>query len=572
MGRVFWPSAVEVDDDLVATLARRAIVSEHPESVFSGRREFAFKHALTHEVAYATLPRYERGSLHRHVAEWLAESIPDRQAETTELVAFHFEQALRWGDPDEELGRLALEALLEATDADVRRGAYASAARLLERALELAVTDHDHSRVLLVAARVDIFTSQYERALARLDDVLAFADTTMDAMMRADALGLRARAAWLDGRWQEALGSAESAVATLEGLPESQELARALARLSQIQMLRALPDASSTASRGITVARRTGEVTAEVNARINLWTVEANELGTVPSTEDISSIVELAFSAGAHDEATRSVVNYLWSATLLGESIVSVERFVTEMTAGHLDRGTYAEAFGQYLPLSLATLIYVPAGRWVEADAVASREVFFATSRLVWLWLATGQALRRGRLDVADRYLPELRELALASEEPQRIVPMASVAMPRAVIAGDTDDVRLLADTVLGLRRPTFSNALFLAIPRALAAIGDRTRLEALRESLTGPAPGTRIVESVAQGLLASLSRDQREAARALTSAEDELRAIGRHYDAACVAIELARSLEEAGDGDGARVVRARAAVLLEPLACVNPY
>ena len=61
MGRVFWPSAVGVDDDLVASLGRRAIVSEQLESAFSGRREFAFKHALTHEVAYTTLPRYERG-------------------------------------------------------------------------------------------------------------------------------------------------------------------------------------------------------------------------------------------------------------------------------------------------------------------------------------------------------------------------------------------------------------------------------------------------------------------------------------------------------------------------------
>ena len=96
MGRVFWPSAVEVDDDLVASLGRRAIVSEQLESAFSGRREFMFKHALTHEVAYTTLPRYERGSLHRRVAQWLADAVPERHAETTELIAFHFDQALHW--------------------------------------------------------------------------------------------------------------------------------------------------------------------------------------------------------------------------------------------------------------------------------------------------------------------------------------------------------------------------------------------------------------------------------------------------------------------------------------------
>ena len=176
MGRFFWPSAVGVDDDLVATLGRRAIVSEQGESAYSGRREFAFKHALTHEVAYATLPRYERGSLHRRVAEWLGSSVPDRKAETTELVAFHYEQALRWGDSDDELRQRAFDALQSAGDAAVRRGAYTSAERLFGRSLELAPTDDDRAGALLMAARVDIHLTQYERALDRLAEAVSIAD------------------------------------------------------------------------------------------------------------------------------------------------------------------------------------------------------------------------------------------------------------------------------------------------------------------------------------------------------------------------------------------------------------
>jgi predicted ATPase len=239
MGRVFWPSAVGVDDDIVASLGRRAIASEQVESAYSGRREFAFKHALTHEVAYATLPRYERGSLHRRVAEWLADSVPDRQAETTELIAFHYEQAFHWGGGDGELRRRAFDALQSAGDAAVRRGAYTSAERLLGRALELAPTDHDRSSALLMAARVDIHTTQYERALDRLAEAVSIADMSMDTTVRADALGLRARAAWLRGSWREALDSPRRR-STLDG-SESEELARALARLSQIQMLLRFP-------------------------------------------------------------------------------------------------------------------------------------------------------------------------------------------------------------------------------------------------------------------------------------------------------------------------------------------
>ncbi len=573
MGRVFWPSAVGVDDDLVATLGRRAIVSEQLESAFSGRREFVFKHALTHEVAYTTLPRYERGSLHRRVAQWLADSVPDRQAETTELVAFHYDQALRWGEEDEELRRSAFEAVLGAGDGAARRGAYSSAERLLGRALELAVSPDERSRALVTAAQVDIRSSHYERALERLAETEAIADQAGDAKLRADALGLRARASWLRGSWDEALRAAEGAAAALEGLQESPELARALARLSQIEMLRALPSAGPTSIRAIEVARRVDEPGAEANARINLFTTEA-AYGVLPSFEDVSEIIDLGVRAGAHDEAVRAVVNYLWSAALLGP-IGPAEEVVLRY-APELERGLTAEGYREYLDLSLATLVYVPSGRWDEADAVLEQgEATRATNRLVWLWLLTGLALRRGDLDVVDRHLPELRESTIASDEPQRILPMVAVAMPRAAAAGDVDDARRLVEIVLGLRTANFSiSAAALPIARGLAALGEREGLSAVSGSFAPPeAAGAAAMASAAtRGLLARLDGEYDESAAILASVEEELRSLGRDYDAACVALDIATSLEAAGRAEEANAARARANALLEPLRCVYPY
>ena len=71
VGRVFWPAAVGVEDDDVAPLSRRGLVSPQPQSAMAGLREFAFKHALTRDVAYGSLPRPERRDLHRQVAEWI---------------------------------------------------------------------------------------------------------------------------------------------------------------------------------------------------------------------------------------------------------------------------------------------------------------------------------------------------------------------------------------------------------------------------------------------------------------------------------------------------------------------
>ena len=570
MGRTFWPSAVGVDDEVVATLGRRALVTEHPDSSFSGRREFSFKHALTHEVAYATLPRADRRELHRGVAEWIADAMPDRQAETAELMAYHLEEAVRHGDRDRELERRAFEALLAAGDAALRRGAYATAAGMLGRALEIAPGTPEASRALYLAARVDVAESRYERALARLDEVLAMG-TSLDAAARADALGLKARASWLRGSWRDALASSEAAVHALDGEPESPELARALARLSQIQMLRALPEAEETAQRAIEVARATGEAAAEANARTNLLTVRTQEVA--PDRRELDAIVALASSAGAYDETARVVVNYLWSAWLY-EPLDQVEEAVAE-AAQRVSRGLATESYALYLRLSLGTLVYVPAGRWDEAARLEGlwRPPASASNRLVWLWLVTGLALRRGDLERVDELLAEFHEMAFASEEPQRILPLATVAMPRALLAGDHETVRELGDVVLGLRLRGVASTSALTVFRVLAEIGERDRIDALSRALgDGPGPMNATTATLARGLLARLDGDAAEASALHLRAEEELGALGRHYEAACVALEAAASLDALADDVRAAQARSRAAGVLDPLGCVNPY
>ena len=574
MGRNFWPSAVGVDDDAIAGLGRRALVSEQIVSAFSGRREFSFKHALTHDVAYATLPRAERRELHRRVAEWLRASVPDREGETTELVAYHYEQALEYGEPDDELRRKAFAALLAAGDAVMRRGAYASAERLLHRSLELAPDDHERAQALLLAGRADVHGGNYPRAVERLDEAIALADRDVGPALRSDALGWKARASWLRGDWREALRAAQEATVVLEGLPESGELARALARLSQIEMLRGLPSAQGTASRAIEVARRTGERVAEANARTNLFTAQSAE-GMVPSTDEMEAIVELAFESGAPDEAVRAVVNFLWSAALL-DPIEPVEKIVRD-AMGQLGPGLASENYARYLALSLAALIYVPAGRWAEADAVVAEEdpVGVATNRLVWLWLLTGLALRRGNLEVADRHLPELREVALASEEPQRIIPMACVAMPRALLAGDISSLRTITETIIALPSQTITHSpSATAISRSLAAAGEIDVLERYARQLEERerAMDMTVASVVSRGLLTRLEGRNGDAARVLAGAETEVRRLGRRYEAACLALEVAAALDAAGERSGGDEARARANEVLLPLGCVNAY
>lgn len=109
MGRVFWPRAVGVDDSLIAALGRRALVSEHAGSAVAGMREFAFKHALTQDVAYSTLPRAERRELHRQVGTWVGDVAPGREAELAEIAAYHLDRALEYGDSSPDVRARACE-------------------------------------------------------------------------------------------------------------------------------------------------------------------------------------------------------------------------------------------------------------------------------------------------------------------------------------------------------------------------------------------------------------------------------------------------------------------------------
>ncbi len=121
VGRVFWPLPVvhllgggEPDFDL---LEERDFVRRQGASSVAGEKEYAIKHALTREVAYASIPKARRGRLHAALADWLSgtERAKDEHAS---LLAYHYAEAVRpedadlvWADDMHEHERLRGEAV-----------------------------------------------------------------------------------------------------------------------------------------------------------------------------------------------------------------------------------------------------------------------------------------------------------------------------------------------------------------------------------------------------------------------------------------------------------------------------
>jgi class 3 adenylate cyclase/tetratricopeptide (TPR) repeat protein len=577
IGRTFWPAAVGVDEQVIDSLRRTGLVADSLDSAMGGMREFAFKHTLTRDVVYSTLPRPERRNLHRQVAEWIQEVARDRDVEAAELAAYHYGEALGYGEDDSGVSKRAVESLLAASEAAFSRADLEAASAHVERALKFA---DDGTRPVAQLARVRLWyiDGHFEEALEELNAIESQLGPG-DAELRSDLLAWRSRTCWLTGRWEEAFSSANDAVAALEGLPESPQLARALARRSQIEMLKHHDAAIPHAEEAIDVSRRVDDLFAEVNAQINLFT-EQSTRGTAPDPDDLLDIVDRAIEAGVFDEAYRAIVNFLWSAHGF-IPLDDTERVIVEARR-HLADVPPPDSIAAYYELSAAAKLMLPAGRWAEVDEVIGEPnalmITAATSRLVWLAVAGGQAMRRGDLEGAAPLFEELQPAALASGEDQRIVPMACVVLPWLLLVNRSDESRALTEEVITLLDGRWPSVLpAVPIVRTLAAAGEVELLQRTIDSMLRTAKQAQVAKlgvalTAGEGLLALLQGRAADALEPLKAALEAERELGFVYDAACLELDLARALEAAGRTDAAAEARQRAASFLEPLGCVNPF
>jgi class 3 adenylate cyclase/tetratricopeptide (TPR) repeat protein len=172
VGRVFWPGslrglgeAVDVDATLAELEARELVLSRLGSSI-AGEPEFIFKHILTRDVAYESLPKRERAPAHAAVARWIEETSGARAREFVELLAYHYATALQEspGPPDEALRRKAFEHLVAASGESRSKQVLKKSERYGEEALRLAGDERERSRAL--EALGDAFLTDYIGDLA----------------------------------------------------------------------------------------------------------------------------------------------------------------------------------------------------------------------------------------------------------------------------------------------------------------------------------------------------------------------------------------------------------------------
>jgi len=200
IGRTFWSGPVYellggLEPDL-RLLEDRDFVRSRAGSSLEGEVEYAFKHALTREVAYASLTKARRARLHAGFARWV-ERLGGGRDEHAPILAHHYAEAVRpedadlaWAGADAEAAALrgdAVRWLRRAATLAVGGYAVEDGIALLERALELETGKRERAELWRELGRAqalrydgEAFWAAMERALAGCDDARLEAEVYAD--------------------------------------------------------------------------------------------------------------------------------------------------------------------------------------------------------------------------------------------------------------------------------------------------------------------------------------------------------------------------------------------------------
>ncbi|HSB40139.1 MAG TPA: AAA family ATPase, partial [Gaiellaceae bacterium] len=494
VGNAFWPGALAAvggvtreDAELVLHRLEQNDLVLRRGSSLAGEREYAFRHGLVREVAYARVPRAYRVEKHRRAAEWLAGiGCGCDQAET---LAHHYvcalEAARAAAAPTGDLERGARSALRAAGEHALGLGAFAAGERRLAAALELwPHDDPERFRLLLRLGCARVVTStEGEAELLEARDGLAAAG---DGEGAAEAATVLSELRWRRGDRAEAWRLLEYALALVRDAPDSPAKAFVLGRLSRQLMLSAAYEESISAGRqALALAERLG-----------LDELRANTLNSIGSSRARSGDpggmrdVEQAIAIGVEANSPVAEVAYNNLASLSDEAgdLRRADELLREARA-------LAERFGdrghlEWSDRELATRCYA-SGDWDRLVEFAERgpaetdgapHYLDALVRCSHALVLQSRGETAAALRQASRGEKEARRIA----EPQLLLACLADRAFVDLLAGRTEEASAYADEVLETAGRTgyLPSAASFELAAALVELGREDELVELLDAL----------------------------------------------------------------------------------------
>ncbi len=507
VGTVFWSGAVaslgdgdgENIADALRGLQRRDIIRAQTRSSIVGEDEYAFKHALIHDVAYARVPKARRVFLHSRCASWL-EGLPGAQEEFVEIVGYHLEQACRAAG---EIAHLqepaptlrAATALAQAADKAERREGFREADAFYERALALiGGTDGEVELELhLKRARIQAAVGDLGNAHERLREVCRSAESRGRLDLRCAALIALANVNTKQGRAAESRRNLTDAVASAAEIGDRALQVRALYEFGYFAAwFEGASEAGIAQVRdALAIAEALDDRSLRIEGHMRIGTLCFNVGDLAGAQEALERAVRLASELGSFRDQTRSLT--LLSPVLYYRGQVDEAEQLALQALDWLERT--ADTYLQLQNLRELARYALARGDLGLAEERLRTAVPIALEVGGWLVIEIYRFLvetlvRQGRIDEAR----ELAEFAARNLPPEDAYAQAALCLAEASIAtADSEQDRAVArfDEALRLLREqrllTDLGEARIAFARTLRVFGDtaksRDELKRAREA-----------------------------------------------------------------------------------------
>lgn len=309
LGMQIWDGAmgalgIRDEAAVIRALMTAELIVEQATSRFEGTREWAFKHALTREVAYASLGDDALKEAHAAAGRWLA-----RMGEDDAVIARHFELA----------GELVIAAkyLEKAARRSLAASALHEAVKLAERSLAFAEdkpTQFARAQLLDEAwARLDARASDRETA------VRAMQEAVYDEASEVRAMGARVRYEDASGGGPETSAGLEEVIVRAKAAGLVDEEARSAAALAARRAFAGeLDSAASRADALLSLAREHGIPGAAVDGWQTLAVVRQARGDVGAALEARWNAVRAAAEAGLKTREATLTINVGFALTTMG--------------------------------------------------------------------------------------------------------------------------------------------------------------------------------------------------------------------------------------------------------------
>jgi len=433
IGRVFWEDAsdrlamatsnggsIEPLDGVAPSLKQHELAYERDPSAFEFTREFIFKHAILHDVAYESVVRKVRRVYHHEVATWLVDAAGDRRAEFAGQIAEHYDRA---GDAAE-----AVEWLMMTGDRARQTHAPDAALRAYGRVIEIAgessIPEIAAYRTEALGGLGDVLTMQaeYQKAIETYQTLGSEAAEAGDHSNTARAEHGIATAETHRGRPREALEAAVRSRDAAQRCGDRSGEARAMfiEAWSNIR-LGAFEDGIRVAGDVLVIGRELDEK-APLAEALNLQGVIAASTGSYDEAVSHFSEAASIYKSAGNEEKLMPILNNLGViAELRGDFDEAGRRYedALEMARDTSDRDAelvYSSNLGGTM---------VALDRPLEGEALLRSVIEMAPGEFSLLsetyQFLAGALLSQEEWDDAQAAAVTALELALKSEAPDHI-------------------------------------------------------------------------------------------------------------------------------------------------------